>query len=983
MAPRAGVVSVDVEPNLSQVGSKIDAAARLLKPLGLRVNLDNDFTREIEAGVGRSRRSLDSIDTSQAQSELTQLGNVGDKQLARVESRAKLSSTALVTVGAGAVVVGSKIVSSLKPATDAASALNEAVAYSEQVFGASSGAIADFADGAAESIGQSRREATQAATTFATFGKAAGLAGEDLVGFSTDLVKLSSDLASARDTTPEEAITAIGAALRGETEPIRQYGVLLDDATLRQEAFTLGLTKTTKEALTPQQRVLAAQSQIFKQTSDAQGDYARTADSAANSARSLAAVTENTKADEGKGLLGLLSATNKAATVLLTTLEKIPGGTTALGVGILGVGAVSILGGAVTTILGLKRAFTGAETSALGLAAAEKVVGNEAVVAGTKGSAAIGKITTAAKIAGGVLAGLAIGDLIAGQLNESRGQDQKIKDSIDATIIAAKEGGKDVVGAFAEAVNDEGSKLNFPADLWERQGTQFRIGGEGVIADIEHIQRAFDNLFAADPKGAQSLVDSIREQDKALDKNSTDYIESEKLVKLWQDRLDKAAKVQKIQTGATETQTDALDQFGYAIDAAKSKNEQYAESLQSAFAPIEAAVSAQQALANGQETLADAQEKYQDIVNGNTDGLKSAAEALRSARDDLSKAVSETGPGSKAARDAAGDVRDALRAYRELQVEAGRETEAGDFFTDRSQDLQDAYERIIEAQEKLAQIESGNSDAVVSARDRVAEAQARYNEELAKTGPNSKEAQEALERVQDAERALPGLVVDVEVAQAALRDEMEKHPEAIQASIDKVDEWAQKGLISIAVAQAWKEELLLAAAAAQIAVAAAGNPPGPLANAPNENRPGGPLRPSTPGKSTPAPSGGGGGSSPSPGTTIPSSYRSSGASTNRSSVQSFGTSLTPDFSSYGQAGGAIVQPSTPAGQATSAQGAAGDAVAAAIAAMHRDLMRGSAQVTPTDETAALLREQNQLLREMISGQGRTAADVRRGAVAFS
>ena len=52
-AKRAGVVGVDIEPNVSQIGSKVEAAARLLKPLGLRVNLDNDFTREIEAGVAR------------------------------------------------------------------------------------------------------------------------------------------------------------------------------------------------------------------------------------------------------------------------------------------------------------------------------------------------------------------------------------------------------------------------------------------------------------------------------------------------------------------------------------------------------------------------------------------------------------------------------------------------------------------------------------------------------------------------------------------------------------------------------------------------------------------------------------------------------------------------------------------------------------------------------------------------------------------
>ena len=102
-------------------------------------------------------------------------------------------------------------------------------------------------------------------------------------------VAWASDLASARNTSTADAIQAISAGLRGESEPLRRYGVLLDDATLRQEALGLGIIKTTKEALTPQQKVLAAQSAIFKQTTDAQGDFARTSEGMANSQRTAAA----------------------------------------------------------------------------------------------------------------------------------------------------------------------------------------------------------------------------------------------------------------------------------------------------------------------------------------------------------------------------------------------------------------------------------------------------------------------------------------------------------------------------------------------------------------------------------------------------------------------------------------------------------------------------------------------------------------------
>lgn len=185
-----------------------------------------------------------------------------------------------------------------------ASDLNETTSAITQVFGpdAAQGIVA-FSKTADKSLAQTQQQALLGAQTFGVFGKAAGLQGSKLVGFSTGLVQLAGDLASFYNTTPDDAITAITAGLRGESEPLRQYGVLLDDASLRQEALRLRITKTTKDALTPQQRVLAAQSLILKQTTIAQGDFARTSGGLANSQRILSAEIANTQAQLGTFLL--------------------------------------------------------------------------------------------------------------------------------------------------------------------------------------------------------------------------------------------------------------------------------------------------------------------------------------------------------------------------------------------------------------------------------------------------------------------------------------------------------------------------------------------------------------------------------------------------------------------------------------------------------------------------------------------------------
>jgi len=169
----------------------------------------------------------------------------------------------------------------------------------------------DFAEDAVTGLGQTRIQALEASATFAQFGKAAGLSGGDLVNFSTELVTLSADLASFNNSSPDEAINAIGSALRGEAEPLRRFGVLMDDAALKAAALSMGIGDGTT-TLTTQQKVLAAHNVILSQTSDAQGDFARTSEGLANTQKILQAAVEDAKAEIGIGLVSALEAAGQA-----------------------------------------------------------------------------------------------------------------------------------------------------------------------------------------------------------------------------------------------------------------------------------------------------------------------------------------------------------------------------------------------------------------------------------------------------------------------------------------------------------------------------------------------------------------------------------------------------------------------------------------------------------------------------------------------
>ena len=242
-------------------------------------------------GIGRPLTILLQADTTglgrglaDAQTKLQKFGG----QLEQLSRKATL-------VFAGVAAAGYKVVQS-------ASDLNESISKSNVIFGSSAKAIQAWAATADQALGLSQTAALEAAGNFAILGQSAGLTGKDLATFSTDLTGLAADLASFNNTSTDEAITALAAGLRGESEPLRRFGVLLSENAVQAKAMEMGLAATAKE-LTDQDKVLARNALILEQTTLQQGDFARTADGAANQQRILAAEIENSRAAIGEGLL--------------------------------------------------------------------------------------------------------------------------------------------------------------------------------------------------------------------------------------------------------------------------------------------------------------------------------------------------------------------------------------------------------------------------------------------------------------------------------------------------------------------------------------------------------------------------------------------------------------------------------------------------------------------------------------------------------
>ena len=115
-----------------------------------------------------------------------------------------------------------------------------------------------------------------------------GFARKEASKLSVQLTKLAVDVASFNNASDVETMMAFQSALVGNHETVRRFGVVITEATLKQELLRMGITKTADE-ITNAEKVQARLNLIIAGTADAQGDAERTNTSFANSMKALSA----------------------------------------------------------------------------------------------------------------------------------------------------------------------------------------------------------------------------------------------------------------------------------------------------------------------------------------------------------------------------------------------------------------------------------------------------------------------------------------------------------------------------------------------------------------------------------------------------------------------------------------------------------------------------------------------------------------------
>lgn len=221
----------------------------------------------------------------------------------------------------GAFAIG-KLTQFGKECVELGSNLAEVQNVVDVTFTTMSDKVNEFAKNAMTSAGLSETMAKRYVGTFGAMSKSFGFSEAQAYDMSTALTQLTGDVASFYNISQDLAYIKLKSVFTGETETLKDLGVVLTQSALDQYALANGYGKTTSE-MTEQEKVALRLAFVQKQLSAASGDFIRTSDSWANQVRVMQLQLQSLKATVGQGLINLFTPVLKVINILLGKLATL------------------------------------------------------------------------------------------------------------------------------------------------------------------------------------------------------------------------------------------------------------------------------------------------------------------------------------------------------------------------------------------------------------------------------------------------------------------------------------------------------------------------------------------------------------------------------------------------------------------------------------------------------------------------------------
>jgi hypothetical protein len=264
---------------------------------------DGQVVFEIKGDPSNVNQTVKQV-TNNIQQESKKWDQAADKATGDIEkSFANMAGNIVGTLAAAGI--GSILIKWGSAALETASNLAEVQNVVDTVFGDGSRQIEAWSKKAGQQFGLTELQAKKFTSTLGAMMKSSGLASNEIITMSTDLAGLAADMASFYNLDFETAFEKIRSGISGETMPLKQLGINMSVANLEAFALAQGLNKTFSEMSQGEQTMLRYQ-YLMQATSDAQGDFAKTADGFANAQRRIQTALDSISAVAGTFILNTI-----------------------------------------------------------------------------------------------------------------------------------------------------------------------------------------------------------------------------------------------------------------------------------------------------------------------------------------------------------------------------------------------------------------------------------------------------------------------------------------------------------------------------------------------------------------------------------------------------------------------------------------------------------------------------------------------------
>lgn len=484
------------------------------------------------AQVKDQLEEINNIRMDRARSEIQKVG----KQIDDIGKKLSIGlTTPLVAAGAYSV--------------NASADMTEAINKVQVTFGDAADSVLDFTNNTLRAYGIAKSTSADMTAYFGDMAVSAGFSRDEAAQLSMTLVGLAGDLASFKNISLDQAQTALAGIFTGETESLKQLGVIMTQTNLQAFAASKGIETTVSEMSQYEQTALRLQ-YVLENTVDAQGDFGRTSDSTANRLRLLQESLKELAVIAGNELVPIVTPIIAQITEIIQWLGELDDGTKQL------ITRVALMAAAFGPLLTVtNKVFTGLRSgwqTLKGVKAAYKTY-MSTVEGATRAQAALnavqsaspaGALTTAITMAVAALGSYLISGALAAENTESLSK--KVKELGESFDEASE--------SINQTATEETAELEF---------------AEKLIPKFEELNGKVDKT-AAEKLKLKGIVDQINE----VLPDTIELLDEEKgLYSALPDEIYKTieARKQEIQMiakrdralEAAKAQASLLDELGY------------------------------------------------------------------------------------------------------------------------------------------------------------------------------------------------------------------------------------------------------------------------------------------------------------------------------------------------------------------------------------------------------------------------------------